>query len=122
MEAGNGTIYEPLMPVAVAGTAVMVGAAAGYGVRALIVAAGAKAVAPVAKELSKQEAKAIRSYEKRIAEHEKKLTDFKENPTVKPGMEKQSVEAVEAQQAARVQHLEKEIKTFKENVQKIKDQ
>jgi hypothetical protein len=82
---------------------------------------GSKATAPLAKELSKQEAKAIKSYEKRIAEHEKKIAEFKENPTVKPGMEKQSAEVVEAQQAARVQHLENEIKTFKDNVQKIKE-
>ena len=41
--------------------------------------------------------------EKRIAEHEKKLADFKANPTIKPGMKglpKEVIEAVNVSMAA----------------------
>jgi RHS repeat-associated protein len=73
-----------------------------------------------AKALTKQAERGIRSLEKRIAEHEKKLADFKENPTVRPGMEGQPQEVIEKAQQSRVEHLEKEIKTFKENINKLK--
>jgi len=73
-----------------------------------------------AKELSKQETKSIRNYEKNISEHEQKLEAFKKEPTVKPGMERLSKEVIEAQQAKRIQHLEGEIQTFKNNIEKIK--
>jgi RHS repeat-associated protein len=65
-------------------------------------------------------ARAIRSYEKRIAEHKAKLEAFRNNPTIKPGMENLSKETVEAQQAKRIQHLEKEIETFQDNIDKIR--
>ena len=70
-------------------------------------------------ELTREEKKAIKSYEKRIAEHEKKLAEFKTNPTVRPGMEGQPQEVIERQQAVRVQHLEGEIRTFRANIDKI---
>ena len=60
--------------------------------------------------------------EKRIVEHEKKLADFRASPTVRPGMEGQSKEVIEAAQKARESHLEKEIKTFKENIEKLKSE
>jgi uncharacterized protein YceH (UPF0502 family) len=81
----------------------------------------AKAGEKVEGGLAKEAEKGIRSLEKRIAEHEKKLADFKENPTVRPGMEGQPKGKVEAQQQARIEHLEKEIKTFKDNIEKLKD-
>jgi RHS repeat-associated protein len=102
--------------------------ATGYvGVRAL------RALPIVAKYLTRQQAKreaireakaqatrGIRSLERRIEEHVKKLDEFRNNPTVRPGMEGMSEEAIKAQQAARVTHLEKEIKTFRENIEKLK--
>ena len=72
------------------------------------------------KELTKQQQKAIGSLEKRIAEHEKKLQDFKDNSTVRPGMEKMSKEQIQKQQQQRIEHLQKEINTFKNNIEKVK--
>jgi hypothetical protein len=82
----------------------------------------AKAGIKTAKEvnqLTKQAQKSIRSLEKQIAAHEKKLADFKASPTVRPGMENLSKEMVEKQQQGRIEHLETEIQTFKNNIQKI---
>ncbi len=73
------------------------------------------------RNLTPEERKAIKSYEKRIAEHKQKLAEFKENPTVRPGMEGQSKKAIEAQQAARIRHLENEIRTFQNNINKIRN-
>ena len=75
----------------------------------------------VASDISKQAQKGVQSLEKRIAEHEQKLADFKANPTVRPGMEGQPKDVIEAAQQVRVNHLEKEIKTFKENIEKLKE-
>jgi predicted RNase H-like nuclease (RuvC/YqgF family) len=72
-----------------------------------------------AKELSREAQRGIRSLEKRIAEHEDKLADFKANPTARPGMEGQPREMIEAAQQSRIRHLEKEIQTFKENIEKL---
>jgi hypothetical protein len=74
-----------------------------------------------AKVLSKEAQRGIRSLEKQIAAHEKKLADFKANPTVRPGMEGQSREVIEAAQQSRIRHLEKEIQTFRENIEKLKE-
>ena len=71
-------------------------------------------------ELTKQQQKATRSLEKRIAEHEKKLQELKETPTVRPGMEGLPKEIIKKQQQRRIQHLEQEINTFKNNIEKIK--
>jgi hypothetical protein len=76
--------------------------------------------AAVAKELSKEAQRGIRSLEKRIAEHEQKLAEFRANPTVRPGMEGQPKGAIDAAQQSRIKHLEKEIRTFKENIDKLK--
>lgn len=72
------------------------------------------------KGLSKEDRKSIRSLEKQIDRHQQKITDFKNNPSVRPGMEGQSKEVVEAQQAARIRHLETEIRTFQNNIDKIR--
>nr|WP_169543960.1 RHS repeat-associated core domain-containing protein [Sneathiella aquimaris] len=45
-------------------------------------------------ELSKQQQKSIRSDEKRISEHQRKLQEFKNNPSVRPGMEKLEMDVV----------------------------
>jgi hypothetical protein len=72
------------------------------------------------KDLSKEDRKSIRSLEKQIEKHEQKLADFKNNPSVRPGMENQSQEVIEAQRATRVRHLETEIRTFQNNIDKIR--
>lgn len=71
------------------------------------------------KELTKEQQKSVRSYEKRISEHEQKLEEFRNNPTVRPGMENLPAEVIKKQQQARISHLESEIRTFKDNIQKI---
>lgn len=81
---------------------------------------GARLATKGATELSKSAQKGVRSLEKRIAEHEKKLVDFKANPTVRPGMEGQPESVIKAAQESRIRHLEKEIQTFKANIEKLK--
>jgi hypothetical protein len=71
-------------------------------------------------ELSSEAQRGIRSLEKRIAEHESKLADFKANPTVRPGMEAQPKALIEAAQQSRIKHLETEIQTFRKNIEKLK--
>jgi RHS repeat-associated protein len=85
--------------------------------RAIIVKAGLESSV----DLSPEAIRGIRSLQKRIEEHVAKLEEFKNNPTVRPGMEKLPKEVIEKQQARRIAHLEKEIKTFKENIQKLKN-
>lgn len=58
--------------------------------------------------------------EKQIQKHQKKLDEFKANPTVRPGMENLPKEIIRKQQQMRIKHLETEIKTFKKNIKKIK--
>jgi len=73
-------------------------------------------------EISPQARRGIRSLEKRIEEHQRKLQDFKDSPTVRPGMEKlPPPEAIARQQQRRVEHLEQEIKTFRGNIEKLKN-
>jgi len=102
----------PLSPVGIAATvaeAALAVCPVGNGVK------GAK----ISETAAKQAEKGIRSLLKRISEHEKKLNDFKANPTVRPGMEGQPQEVIEAAQQARINHLETEIQTFKNNIQKL---
>ena len=70
--------------------------------------------------LSKEAERGISSLEKQIAAHEQKLAEFKANPTVRPGMEKLPREVIERQQQIRIQHLEREIQTFKNNIEKLR--
>ena len=72
------------------------------------------------KDLSKEDRKSIRSLEKQIEKHEQKLADFKNNPSVRPGMENQPEEVIQAQRATRIRHLETEIRTFQNNIDKIR--
>lgn len=71
-------------------------------------------------ELSGEAQRGIRSLEKRIQEHERKLAEFRARPTVRPGMEGQPQAVIEAAQQARIRHLEKEIQTFTANIDKLK--
>jgi hypothetical protein len=93
--------------------------AGGLRVGGSIVSAGA--IAPKStSELSREAQKGIRSLENRIAEHETKLANFKANPTVRPGMENLPEEIIKKQQQARIQHLENELQTFRNNIEKLR--
>jgi RHS repeat-associated protein len=82
---------------------------------------GAKKAAAEAKTLSDQERKAIESLQKQIDKHQQKLEDFKTAPTVRPGMENMPKEMIEQQQKARMEHLTKEMQTFRDNISKIQN-
>ena len=71
------------------------------------------------RKLSSQQARSVLSLEKRIAEHKRKLEEFMNNPTVRPGMQGLPRELIEKQQAARIAHLRREIETFENNIDKI---
>jgi RHS repeat-associated protein len=49
---------------------------------------------------------------RRAAEHKEKIAEFIENPTIRPGMENVSKELQEAQNAARINHWQKEVAEF----------
>lgn len=124
MEAGKGDIYKPLMPVAVAGTAVMgvitVVAAAPVALAATQSVLAPAVAIPVAKELAKQELKSIGSLAKQAAKHEKKLNEFIANPTVRPGMENLPKAQIEMQQAQRIFDIKVEIqKNFVDKIFEI---
>ncbi|MGZ8316267.1 MAG: hypothetical protein ACXW3B_13985 [Telluria sp.] len=71
--------------------------------------------------MSKQELRSIRSLEKQIEKHERKIADFEKNPTVRPGMEGQPTEVIAAQQQQRVNDLKNEIqKNFVNKINQIK--
>ncbi|MER9295712.1 RHS repeat-associated core domain-containing protein [Mesorhizobium sp. M0621] len=72
-------------------------------------------------KLPPEKQRAIRSLEKLIEEHQNKLADFKANPTVRPGMENQPQSTIEASWQSRINHLEKEINTFRNNISKIRN-
>ena len=75
--------------------------------------------------LSKVEQKSISSLEKNIAEHQQKLNEYIKDPMKFDNKNvlknAPSNEVKDKIIAGRVKHLEKEINTFKENIQKIKD-
>lgn len=83
-------------------------------------ACASEGAAKAATELTTSQLKGIRSLEKQITAHQAKLDAFKANPTVRPGMEGLPQEVIEAQQAARIEHLETEIQTFQKNIEKIR--
>ncbi|MGI9281762.1 MAG: ankyrin repeat domain-containing protein, partial [Endozoicomonas sp.] len=72
-------------------------------------------------DLSSSQQKAIRSLEKQIENHEQKLKEFINNPTIRPGMENLPKNVIREQQKRRIEHLETEINTFKNNINKIKN-
>ncbi|MGV7208649.1 hypothetical protein ACLB1G_12420 [Oxalobacteraceae bacterium A2-2] len=71
--------------------------------------------------MSREDGKAIRSLERQIEKHERKLADFKSNPTVRSGMEHLPQDVIDAQRAARIRHLEAEIRTLRGNIEKIRN-
>ena len=93
---------------------------AANGAEKLAANAVANGGAKAAESLTAQQLKSISSYEKRILEHQEKLEKFKTNPTIRPGMENLPKEVIEKQWQRRINHLETEIKTFRENIEKIK--
>nr|WP_241754786.1 hemagglutinin repeat-containing protein [Cupriavidus basilensis] len=72
-----------------------------------------------ANALSPQDIKSIKSYEKLIKEHERKLADFVANPTIRLGIENLPPAIIERQHSARIRHLETEISTFRDNIDKL---
>ena len=74
------------------------------------------------RELTTQQQKAIRFLEKQIAQHQKEAQDFKDNPTIRPGMENLPKEVIQKQQQIRIQHLQKKINTFKNNIEKSSEE
>lgn len=69
---------------------------------------------------AKEQIKSIKSLQKNIEKHQKKIGDFKANPTVKPGMENLPKGMIKKQQEARVNNLKKQTNTFKNNIENIK--
>lgn len=73
-----------------------------------------------AQQLSREAQRGIRSLGKRIAEHEKKLADFKANPTPRPGTEGLSKEIQQQSIDGRIRHLEREIETFRRDIERLR--
>jgi len=75
------------------------------------------------KNLTKSQQKAFNSYQERIAEHQKKLSDYRANPDAfdNQGLLKNAPNDQIRQKIidGRIRHLEKEIKTFQENIDKL---
>jgi hypothetical protein len=84
-----------------------------------ILAKNASLGTAVNSQLSSEQIKSIRSYEKRIVEHINKLNEFISNPTVRPGMEKLPKDLIKKQQMERINHLIQEIKKFINEIDKI---
>jgi len=86
-------------------------------------AKGGASAAKSGTNLTKSQQKSIRSLGKRIAEHQKKLSDYKANPGAfdNKGILQNAPNEKIRQQIIdkRIQHLEKEIKTFQNNINKI---
>jgi hypothetical protein len=76
-------------------------------------------VATVSSQLTTSQARAIRSYEKRIVEHINKLNDFIKNPTIKSGMEHLPKEVIKQQQYRRINALIDEIQNYNNSIDKI---
>jgi hypothetical protein len=55
----------------------------------------------------------VNSLERRAADHEARAKAFREDPTVKPGMEGQSAEKIAAQQKIRAEKLERDAAQFR---------
>lgn len=65
----------------------------------------------------KQLERGAATLERRALQHEAKLADFKQNPTVRPGMEGRSPQEIAKQQGAREAHLKQEIANFKQQAE-----
>ncbi|HYH95875.1 hypothetical protein [Hyalangium sp.] len=71
-------------------------------------------------KLTPQQERAIQSLERQIRKHEEKLKDFRKDPTPRPGTENLSAEIQQKSIEGRIRHLEREIETFKRNIEKIR--
>jgi hypothetical protein len=75
--------------------------------------------------LTPEQLKSIQSYENLIAEHQQKLGDYLENPDAydnKGFLENAPTDAIRQQIIdGRVNHLQQEIKTFQDNIAKIRE-
>jgi RHS repeat-associated protein len=83
--------------------------------------AEAGATKAVIAEYNLKDQKSIRALQRQIDIHLSKIEAFKKNPTVRPGMEAMDKSKISQQQAARVRHMETEIRTFYNNIKKIED-
>lgn len=63
--------------------------------------------------------KAIRSLQKQVEQHQRKIADFKRDQSVRPGMETLDAEAIATQQQRRIQHLEREVRTFQNTIRRL---
>jgi hypothetical protein len=114
----------------VAGGTVCVGSGAcEAAATAVTIGAVAVAVASIVKRivdffrsdrLTPEAERAIKSTEKNIQEHEDKIKNFRENPTIRPGTEKMSDEIKQKTIDGRVGKLQKEIEKFKDYIKKVK--
>ncbi|MEN9854875.1 MAG: hypothetical protein RLZZ157_1, partial [Pseudomonadota bacterium] len=68
----------------------------------------------------KQLEKGASTLERRALEDEAKLEEFRQNPTVRPGMEGRSREELAKQQAAREAHLNREIANFRRQAEEMR--
>jgi 7,8-dihydro-6-hydroxymethylpterin-pyrophosphokinase len=66
--------------------------------------------------LSPADRRAIRSFRRLIASHQKKVEEFYAQPTVRPGMESLASAVIRAQQQARVERLLREIRKFEAEI------
>lgn len=118
--AANNAIQGKAITVKSVAADAVIGVAAGVGGKLLD-----KGVKALSSSLSKAELKAVSSLEKNISEHQQKLKDYLADPMKfdNKGVLKNapSDEVRDKIIAGRVKHLEKEIKTFGENIQKIKN-
>jgi len=73
-------------------------------------------------KMSTEDKRAVRSLQKQIREHYQKIEEFRNNPTVRPGMKNQPADVIAKQQQSRIDHLYKEIRTFERNISKINNQ
>ena len=75
------------------------------------------------KKLTPSQQRSVSSYQKRVAEHQKKLADYRANPDAfdNKGLLKNAPSEQIRQRIieGRVRHLEKEIQTFQENIDKV---
>jgi len=70
-------------------------------------------------KMTAEDKRAVRSLQRQIKKHHQKINDFKNNPTVRPGMENQPADVIAKQQQARIDHLYREIRAFENNIYKI---
>jgi hypothetical protein len=71
--------------------------------------------------LPRKRRKAIRSLQKLVERHQRKIADFKRDQPVRPGMEGMDAEVIASQQQRRIQHLEREVRAFQKAIRRLRD-